>query len=155
RRERRHWLGPGVVLGSVSDFEALAMFWNLRAAGAQLIFYDQAHSGRLRSFANAYLGKLRSPRLGASARVSLWTRRDRDPTDASWRPDLELGDLPISLCDGRGDALWNGMNIEPSKPHFSGWHRDVVPSYAETDGKANASFALPDRPFNDEDVTAL
>jgi hypothetical protein len=92
--------------------------------------------------------------LGESVRVHIWMRRDR-PLDDSWRPDLELGDLPISLSDGRGDTLWNGMNIEPSLPHFSVWHRDVVPSYAETEGKANASFALPDRPFNDEDVRAL
>jgi hypothetical protein len=133
----------------------LAMFWNLRAAGAQLIYYDQAHSARLKGFANAYLAKLPGPHLGASARVSVWILRDRDPTDDSWRPDLELGDLPISLCDGRGDTLWNGMNVEPSKPHFSGWHHDVVPSYVETEGKANVSFALPDRPFNDDDVTAL
>jgi hypothetical protein len=154
KRGQRGWLGPGVVLGSVSDFDALAMFWNLRAAGAQLIFYDQAHGARLRNFANAYLAKLRDPSLGESARVHIWMRRDR-PLDDSWRPDLELGDLPISLSDGRGDTLWSGMNIEPSLPHFSVWHRDVVPSYAETEGKANASFALPDRPFNDEDVRAL
>jgi hypothetical protein len=34
-------------------------------------------------------------------------------------------------------------------------HRDVVPSYEESEGKANASFSLPDRPFSDEDVRAL
>jgi hypothetical protein len=155
KRDHRRWLGPGVIVGSVSDFDALAMFWNLRAAGAQLIYYDQAHSARLKGFANAYLAKLRSPHLGTPARVCVWIRRDCDPTDNSWRPDLELGDLAISLRDGRGETLWNGMNVEPNKPHFSGGHRDVVPSYAETEGKASASFALPDRPFNDEDVQAL
>jgi hypothetical protein len=130
------------------------MFWNLRAAGAQLIFYDQAYSARLKSFASAYIAKLRGA-VGASARVSIWTRRDRATTDDSWRPDLELGDFDIALCDGRGDALWNGMNIKPEMPSFSAWHRDVVPSYAEADGKANASFALPDRPFSDDDVRSL
>jgi hypothetical protein len=155
KRDHRGWLRPGIVLGSVSDFDALAMFWNLRAAGAQLIYYDQAYSGRLKGFTNAYLARLRRTQLGASARVSIWTRRDPAPTDDSWRPDLELGDLAISLNDGRGDALWNGMNIEPATPSFSAWHRDVVPSYSETDGKANASFALPDRPFSDEDVRSL
>jgi hypothetical protein len=33
KRDRRGWLEPGVVLGSVDDFDALVMFWNLRAAG--------------------------------------------------------------------------------------------------------------------------
>jgi hypothetical protein len=154
RRDRRGWLGPGVVLGSAGDFDTLAMFWNLRAAGASAIFYDQGHGARLKSFANAYLAKLCGSTLGESPRVNIWIRRDRTADD-SWKPDLELGDLPISLCDGRGDSLWNGMNIEPHTPHFSIWHRDVVPSYSETEGKANASFALPDRPFSDEDVQAL
>jgi hypothetical protein len=154
KRNRRGWLGPGVVLGSVTDFDALAMFWNLRAAGTSLIFYDQAHGARLKAFANAYLAKLRGPSLSESAHVNIWIRRDR-PRDDSWRPDLVLGDLPISLCDGRGDGLWNGMNIEPQVPQFSAWHRDVVPMFIESEGKANASFALPDRPFSDEDIRAL
>ena len=47
------------------------------------------------------------------------------------------------------------MNVKPHEPHFSVWHRDVVPSYAETEGKATASFALPDRPFSDDDVQSL
>jgi hypothetical protein len=153
KRDRRGWLEPGVVLGSVDDFDALVMFWNLRAAGAPLIFYDQRYGARLKTFANAYLAKLRSPSFGEIRHVNFWTRNDPTPDD-SWKPDLELGDLPITLCDG-GDTLWNGTNVEPHEPHFSVWHRDVVPSYAETEGKATASFALPDRPFSDEDVQAL
>ena len=31
-RNRRGWLADGVVLGSVEDFDTLAMYWNLRAA---------------------------------------------------------------------------------------------------------------------------
>jgi hypothetical protein len=154
QRNRRGWLSPGIVLGSVTDFDALAMFWNLRAAGAALIFCDQSHGARLKMFANAYLAKLRGPNLGESPQVDIWIRHDR-PGDDSWKPDLELGDLPVSLCDGRGDTLRNGMNIEPNTPQFSVWHRDVVPSHAESDGKSNASFALPDRPFSDDDVQAL
>jgi hypothetical protein len=83
RRNSRGWLDPGVVLGSVTDFDALTMFWNLRAAGAHVIFYDQTHSARLKSFANDYLAKLRGPTLGGSARVNIWTRRDRHLNDDS------------------------------------------------------------------------
>jgi hypothetical protein len=154
KRDRSSWLDPGVVLGSLADFDALAMFWNLRAAGAQLIFYDQRYSARLRTFANAYLAKLRDPSLGERRHVNFWIRNDH-PGDDSWKPDIELSDLPVVLCDGRGDTLWTSMNIKPHEPHFSVWHRDVVPSYAETEGNATASFALPDRPFSDEDVQAL
>ncbi len=51
-RSRRGRLGPGIVLGSATDFDALAMFWNLRAAGASLIFYDQTYGTRLKTFTN-------------------------------------------------------------------------------------------------------
>jgi hypothetical protein len=155
KRDWTGWLGPGVMLGSVSDFDALALFWNLRAAGAPLIFYDQRYSARLKTFANAYLARLRSPSLGERRHLNFWILND-PPRDDSWKSDLELDDLPVGLCDGRGDTLWNGMNVKPHEPHFLEWHRDVVPSYAETDdGNATASFALPDRPFSDEDVQAL
>jgi hypothetical protein len=153
-RSHRGRQGPGIVLGSATDFDALIMFWNLRAAGAPLIFYDQNHSARLKPFANAFLSRLRSPRIGRQPQVTFWIRHDY-PRDDSWKPDLELTDLPVALSDGRGDTIWNGLNIEPSSPQFSAWHRDVVPSYAETEGKASASFALSDRPFNDEDTQAL
>ncbi|MBH5403177.1 hypothetical protein HZZ13_36095 [Bradyrhizobium sp. CNPSo 4010] len=146
--------GPGVVLGSATDFDALLMFWNLRAAGAPLIFYDQAHSTRLKPYAEAFLSPFRGKRLSPSERVTFWIRRDYS-TDDSWKPDLDLSDLPISLSDGRGDIIWNGLNVEPSSPKFSAWHRDVVPSYVEGSGKASASFSLPGRPFNDDDTQAL
>ena len=47
------------------------------------------------------------------------------------------------------------MNVQPHRPQFSFWHRDVVPSYSEGDGKPEASFALPDRSFDDDDVQSL
>ncbi len=63
--------------------------------------------------------------------------------------------MSISLSDGRHTALWNGLNIEPQRPNFSLLHRDVVPTYSESEGKADASFALPGRPFTDDDVLSL
>jgi hypothetical protein len=87
-------LAAGIVLGSATDFDALAMFWNLRAAGASLIFYDQSYSARLKSLANSYLAKLREPSLDGSIRhINIWILRDR-PRDDSWKPDLELAICP-------------------------------------------------------------
>jgi hypothetical protein len=153
-RDYGGWLEPGVVLGSVGDFDALLLFWNLRAAGAPLIFYDQKHSARLKPFADAFLARFREPQLGQTPDVTFWIRADRTRDD-SWKPDLELDRVPLVLSDGRGHILWNGMNIKPQQMRFSAWHRDVVPAYSESDGKARASFALPDRPFDDDDVQSL
>lgn len=151
RRDFAGRLGPGIVLGSATDFDDLVLFWNLRAAGAAMCFYDQTASARLSAFANAFLNKFRGSVLGAPGHANFWMRRSVAP-DGAWQPDLDLTDIPIALADGRAEALWNGLNLQPSRPRFSIRHRDVVPSYTESAGKATASFALPDRPFDDDDV---
>jgi hypothetical protein len=81
-RNRRGWLGNGVVLGSIEDFDALAMYWNLRAAGASLIFYDQLHGARLRPFANAFVQKFRKPSLDGDSLVNVWIRCDHPRDDS-------------------------------------------------------------------------
>lgn len=42
-RDTSGWLAPGIVLGDVASFDDLLIFWNLRAAGAHVCFYDRAH----------------------------------------------------------------------------------------------------------------
>jgi hypothetical protein len=116
-RNRGGRLGPGIVLGSVKDFDTLAMFWNLRAAGARLIFYDETYGARLKAFANAFLETIRKPTLDRESEVNFWIRGDHSP-DESWKPDLELRDTPVTLSDGRGASLWNGLNIQPQTRLF-------------------------------------
>jgi hypothetical protein len=145
-------LDPGVVLGSATDFDDLVLFWNLRAAGATVFFYDQANGVRLRSAANRFLDKLRAGALVTWEFVEFWMRRPIG-TDASWQPDLDLAGLPVA--SGQTYGIWNGLNIRPCRPQFSSWYRDVVPSYTEGNDGAAASFALPDRPFTDDDVQSL
>jgi len=154
RRDPTGWLNPGIVLGAATDFDDLVLFWNLRSAGAAAWFYDQTASARLGALANAFLNKYRGGVPGVPGRVNFWMRRRVAP-DEAWQPDLDLTDIPVALADGRGDGIWNGLNVQPSRPKFSAWHRDIVPSYAESDGKATSSFALPDRPFDDDDVQSL
>jgi hypothetical protein len=154
QRDPTGWLNPGIVLGSVNDFDDLVLFWNLRAAGASMCFYEQAISARLRSYANGFLDKFRGRLSGGRDRVNFWFRRQVRP-DETWQPDLNLTDIQPAITNGDGDGIWNGLNIQPIRPQFSAWHRDVVPSYSEGDGKAEASFALPDRPFDDDDVQSL
>jgi hypothetical protein len=151
-RGQRGLLRPGVVLGSATDFEDLVMFSNLRAAGAELIFHDQQHGTRLKPLAHAFFSKLRGRELDDTAPAYIWLRHSS--VGDTWKTELDLGDLPVALI-ADGDTRWGDTQFEASKPHFSAWHRDVVPSYAEAEGKASVSFALPDRPFNDNDTQAL
>ncbi len=69
----------------------------------------------------------------------------------SFRTDLDVAGLQPAPFRGGGISIWNGGNIRPLRPQFSAWHRDVVSSFSETEARATASFALPDRPFDDDD----
>src|SRR5262249_6315272 len=130
----------------------LAFLWNLRAAGAPTCFFDEAHAARLKSFANAFLEMVRTRSPRKPSPVNFWSRAD---FSRDWKTELDVRDIQPELCNATGEALWNGLNIEPNRPQFSIWHRDVVPSYSEAAGKPQASFVLPDRPFNDDDVQSL
>jgi hypothetical protein len=151
---RSGWLGPAIVLGSTTSFDDLVLFWNLGAAGAAACFYDPAQSARLKAFADGFLEKFRNPAAGGPGQVNFWMRPRPSP-QSDWHPDLDLTNLQLNVCDGQGPGLWNGLNIQPDRHYFTAWHRDVVPSYEEGNGTATASFALPDRPFDDDDTQSL
>jgi hypothetical protein len=154
RRDRSGWLSPGIIFGSATDFEDLLLLWNLRAAGASVCFYDVAQAIRLRPFVEAFLDDLRESATGEANRVNFWSRA-ADWLPVSWEADFDVTGLQACLCRADGDGIWNGGNIRPRKPNFSAWHRDVVPSYIENEDGAAASFALPDRPFDEDDTLAL
>jgi hypothetical protein len=154
RRGRDGWLAPGVLLGGVANFDDLLLFWNLRAAGAQICFYDQDYSERLKPFVEAFLTVLRQRPPEVSNGVNFWSRAvDFPPQD--WATDLDVSGLTPNLCRGRGRSIWSGLNIPVVRPEFSSWHRDVVSSYSETDDQASVAFALTDRPCDDDDPLAL
>jgi hypothetical protein len=149
RRSHSSWTRAGVVLGSADNFDDLLLFWNLKASGAWTVFYDIKHSTRLKPFVQDFLTSFRPSSSAAGGEVALWSR------PAGARPvsppsELDVTGLRLLLCSGDSDGLWNGYNIRPVAPQFSLSHRDVVPSFFEEDGRAFASFPLPERPFDDE-----
>jgi hypothetical protein len=154
KRERSGWSNPGILLGTATDFDDLLLFWNLRAAGASICFHDLTRADRTKGFAEAFLAALRERPAEAGNRVNFWSRATDWPPQ-QWSSDLDVSDLTPSLCRSAGDGLWNGLNVRPVRPQFSTWHRDVVPSYIENEDGAAASFALPDRPCDDEDPQTL
>jgi hypothetical protein len=149
RRERSSWTGPGVVFGNATQFDDLVRFWNLRAAGAQVCFYDPSKALRLKIFVEAFLDSFR--RTGTDeCRVNIWLANE-DGGTGEWTTDLNVKDLRLRLRPKTHEhTSWNGLNIRPVKPQFTMWHHDVVSSFVEQDQGATASFALPDRPFDDD-----
>jgi hypothetical protein len=148
-RSSLSWLSPGIVLGNATDFNDLVLYWNLRAAGAEVWFYDQAQTSRLRRCLDAFIAAIRKRPPGAPSRFNLWSRSQQ------WASDLNLNELQPYQCRGDGSSVWNGLNVIPIRPRYSYWHRDVVPSYSENRDGAVASFGLPDQPFDFEDPSAL
>jgi hypothetical protein len=154
KRDRSGWLSPGVFFGSANDFDDLLLFWNLRAGGASACFYDATEPTRLKPFAQEFLTAIREYPSEEPNRVNFWSRAADWPS-MEWSPEFDVSGLRPCFYQGSSDAIWNGENIRPSKPQFTMWHRDVVPSYIENEGGAVASFALPDRPFDDDDPYVL
>ena len=148
-------LTPGVVLGDVTSFDDLLLLWNLRAAGAHVVFYDPERAERLRLFVDAFLAAIRRRPAGASNQVNFWSRAPDFFGLEGMRADLDVSGLQPTPFRGGDISIWNGGTIRPVRPKFSAWSRDVVSSFSETEGRATASFALPERPFDVDDPQAL
>ena len=154
RREWHGWPDLGIVLGDATDFDDLLLFWNLRAAGATMSFFDRTRAAQCKPFVDAFLASLREQAGDEHRRINFWGRGLAPP----WNPEsagFDFSGLGPYICGGDHAALWNGMNIRPSRPQFSTRHHDVVASYTEGDTGATASFGFLDRPFDDEDPGAL
>jgi hypothetical protein len=149
KRDRSGWLDSGIILGNATTFDDLLLFWNLQAAGAVVCFYDPAKTTRLKPFVDAFLAAVRKHPIPERRCLNIWGRALDLPWDSS-SIDLNVSGLPLRVWRGAYAGTWNARDLNPSRPQFSSWHRDVVVSYAEVDGEASASFALLDRPFDDQ-----
>ena len=108
--------GPdnGVYVGDADNFEDLVNFWNIRAAGAGLVFYDPRHATRLTPLLDSHRRWLASvparpwQRDGA---ISIYRREEQREAPT---PE-ELGAV---LSYSVGPDSWNGLNIKPALRHW-------------------------------------
>jgi hypothetical protein len=154
RNENRMWLNPAIVLGDANNFDDLAFFWNLCAAGASAFLYDVSQKDRLHGPAQEFISTLRPYVTSKNKHINIWTRiRGEPPQTAQMIKDtgLDFGEINIAYCSNDGPEIWNGGNIRPVHPQFTSWHHDVVPNCTEKErGLVTASFSLPNRPFLDD-----
>ncbi len=138
------WLSPGFVLGKIEDLDDLVLLWNLRAAGAKVLFFDATRVTRLQSYINAFLDSLKTLATAGPAQINIWSRSDQfeSAIDLTGMQQIRSRDHP---------EIWNGLNVKPPSVRFSLWHRNVVPNYDESHGAAVASFSLPGQPFDEDD----
>lgn len=154
RRLRGTWPTAQIVLGDAQNFDDLVLTWNLLAEGAETCFYDQSASARLSPYVSAFLTAIRGYPQPSRRHLTVWGRRLEPPWDPSTIA-LDFSDLTLSVCLGERAPRLYRVSSSLVRPRLTSWQRDVVASYSEGNGSAVASFSLPDRPFDDEDLQAL
>lgn len=139
RTLKNHYTSSGVYVGSVRSNEDLIQFWNIRASGANLVFYDNEHSGRLDGFVYGYYKKnIETLNIKSSplARTAIWMNAGEAV------PDL-FDDKHITIHKDR--AIWNGANIEPCRVMFEG--SKVQAFISERENNASVTATLPHKPY--------
>ena len=133
---------PGLYYGGSKDFTDLVNFWNLRAAGIEVFFYDPAFRARFSGITDQYLAALRARSRDPNRcrdGMAIWNKSREVEIDTSpFGPDLSPS--PLS------QMAWNGLNI---KPRVMGFADNSVLGIASNDGRLSVTFELPPKPFFD------
>ena len=138
-----NWGYPGLYVGGAGDIADVVNFWNLRAAGIELVFYDPAYDTRLSDLKTAFLDALaKRPEdpLGWRDRVAIWSKT-RGTTDPRQFGQKAFG----STVE---DGTWNGLNVKPPPIYIN--EQSVLASITESGRIPLLSFQLPEKPFYDE-----
>jgi hypothetical protein len=131
---------PGLYYGDSQDFTDLVNFWNLRASGIDVLFYDPACQDRLHEMTSHYLGELRErPKdpSGWGDGVAIWNKSH----------DTEIDLVPFGSVVMRSEvslAAWNGLNI---KAPLMGFEEQQVLGMVSDNGRISVTFELPPKPF--------
>lgn len=138
------WTTPGFYRGSSQDFTDLVNYWNLRAAGLDLLFYDPQYASRFDPLRDAFLAKLRTrPRRSSpwGRAVAVWSKEGRCESETTgFGADLILPTI--------GADTWNGLNLKPPTMTFA--DQSVLGSVSEGRETPSVSFQLPRKPFFDD-----
>lgn len=134
--------GPdnGIYVGESGRFEDIVNFWNIRAAGAGIVFYDPRHAERLKPLIDSHrrwLASIPGRPWHQDGAISIYRREEEREAPV---PE-ELGRV---LAYSVGPVSWNGLNIKPALRHWE--EQPVLGSVDDSDGRPSLTFALPEKP---------
>ena len=135
---------PGFYVGRADDFVDVMNFWNLRAAGIELVFVDPQYRARLNPMLEEHrrwLATLKPKPWRKAGNITLWGQNCLEGQDLSF-----LGTRTIH--HNVDVVTWNGLNIETSMFHWPG--QSVLGSVDESGTTPSVTFQLPDKPAYDE-----
>jgi hypothetical protein len=137
----------GVVIGDARNANDLALFWNLRATGADVVFWPHDDVPPLQAAAAAHIdGLLAAPRPELNRGIELWSTSE-------WPRDYVLPDrLAAALGDHQRVLArldWHTFRQPLNVPQLVAVNEASVLGALEDDGYGNArlSLALPTMPF--------
>src|SRR5262245_16025929 len=135
----------GVVVGRSDSFDDLLAFWNLRAAGNNVVFLpvDQPH--RCEEYARrhiAHLDTLPDVHPAIMNHVTV-THTGEEAYALEFIRDLPAG-KPCALAR-YDDVVWNGLNEKPLRCFFD--HRTALGTVANETERPRVHFTLPEKTF--------
>src|SRR5208282_1023918 len=132
---------PGFYVGDAKNFEDVLNFWNIRAADADVFFYDPAYDTRLRKFKDAFLealGQRPADPLGWRDHVAVWTRIGKN---------VDYGQFGAkTLGCWASEDTWNGNNLKPARFYIEDRY-SALASVDEDRQVPDLSVQLPEKPF--------
>jgi hypothetical protein len=131
----------GLYLGSAASHEDLAAFWNLRAAGLDLRFFDRTHSERMKWITDEWLRPLieRSASGKREDEIGVWSR-----SESEFDAKPETGERWVGrLVD---DSYWSQL---PVLPHYH-WNEQRILASLALDPVPQYSFQLPAKPMGEQ-----
>ena len=134
---------PGFYVGRADDFIDVMTFWNLRAAGIELVFVDLQYRARFDPMIEEHrrwLATLRPQPWREVGDITLWGQNRLEGQDLSF-----LGTRTIR--HNVDVANWNGLNIKTSMAHWP--EQSVLGSVDESGATPSVTFPLPDKPTYD------
>jgi hypothetical protein len=136
-----NWDHPGLYVGDASDFADIVNFWNLRAAGVRVIFFDPKHEARMGEMARAFTKLLKErPREDRrfEADLGVWSKEGKEVDTKPFQP---ASLMRVEIREG----LWNGLNLKPALMYIE--DERVLGSRSENDGIPSLTFELREKPF--------
>lgn len=134
---------PGFYVGRADSFVDVLNFWNLRAAGVEVIFVDPQYRSRLNPMIEEHkrwLATLRRPQPREPGCITIWGKSQPDPQDLPF--------LGTKTIRNEVDVpSWNGPNIKTSMAHWP--RQSVLGSVDESGTVPSVTFSLPTKPTFD------
>jgi hypothetical protein len=142
-KDRGAWNRPGLFVGNFSLFSDLIEYWNLRAAGVDVLFLPEDEKEVALAGAQSWMATL----------TALLSEQEPSPFNlpAIWSPreqDWASCDRTFGTRYSRhilSNTIWNGLNVKPPRVHFE--EQSVLGTLDEAHGEIAVAFPLPPKPF--------